>query len=123
MTPPQSQMETDKEQIMVISPSEQLSRNDDDNDDVDDDDGDDDADDACADDGGGGSGEYDDDYDDYDDGDEENDEKNYDDDAFSVSVSWSPVQWSTSSWPALAISNPILTSTSESLSTDDNSCT
>ena len=42
---------------------------------------------------------------------------------FSVSASWSPVQWSTSSWPALAISNPILTSTSESLSTDDNSCT
>ena len=33
MTPPQSQMETDKEQIMVVSPSQQLTRNDDDYDD------------------------------------------------------------------------------------------
>ena len=41
MTPPQSQMETDKEQIMVVSPPEQLSRNDDDYDDECDDDDDD----------------------------------------------------------------------------------
>ena len=40
MTPPQSQMETDKEQIMVVSPPEQLSRNDDDYDDECDDDDD-----------------------------------------------------------------------------------